>query len=262
MTALSLFVSIVVAAGHPHPPTPLEEAKRAYQKLRFEDCLNGLQRWLRSPSATPDARAPAELYEGLCLYNLGRVAEAEEHLERAAQLDPSIRLPEGTSPKIEAAFRKASARAPLRAPLVEAPASPVLEPSAPVLEPSVTLNPPAPFVPASPPPPTSTRPTPSAAVRLGVPIGLGALGLATGSAFVGLGVSSQRSVALANGAAFTSDASVYAQEARREAAWANANLGVAIAATAGAIVSAILLNPPGAAPLTPSPDGPAGSVAW
>jgi hypothetical protein len=102
-------------------------------------------------------------------------------------------------------------------------------------------------------------------LRIGLPIGLGAVALGTAGTFVFLGLSARDNAQRANNAAFTSDADQFAQQARHQAVWANVSLGIALTSAAGALLSYFLLNPTrteSTAAVNPPATGPGELATW
>jgi hypothetical protein len=119
MVLPSLLALLSAAPAQAQPPAAgfaLEAAKIFYQELAFPRCLQQLER-AGANATDPRTLSEIELYFGLCRFNLGEVARAEEHFVIALRLDPAIALPPLTSPKIERAFSAARLRAAEAGPL-------------------------------------------------------------------------------------------------------------------------------------------------
>ncbi|HEX4621770.1 MAG TPA: tetratricopeptide repeat protein [Myxococcaceae bacterium] len=217
----------------------LTEAKASYRALDYEGCVARLRRASRLPLSR-DEETGIALYEGLCLFYLGRPSAAQEAFERALSLDPRAQLPDLTSPKIAAFFEQIAAR---RAPSPESPPaptpveeprsqsavpadSPVQPPLAPGLAPA-DAPPEAVDLRAQPEPPSGRWVAPA----LG---GLSALALAAG---IVLGVQAKHWEGLANDpTGFESNGYRYDRAAKNSAVAANACYGLAAtAAVSGAL---------------------------
>lgn len=89
------------------PPRALEfaiEAEALYQSLEYEQCLKSVDKGRRAQGSAKD-RSEVELFAGLCEHGLGRGEQAARRFQRAAKLNPGIRLPVYVSPKVQEFFR-------------------------------------------------------------------------------------------------------------------------------------------------------------
>ncbi len=88
----------------------LSQGKVFFQALDFEKCVQRMQQAARWEDSSRAELAEIELYTGLCKFSLGQSAEAEEHFTLALQLDPTLQLPAGVSPRIGASFDAIASR--------------------------------------------------------------------------------------------------------------------------------------------------------
>jgi tetratricopeptide (TPR) repeat protein len=224
LTLLGAATALMPAFCRAQPPkSHLEAAQIFYDEQRFDDCLRQLELAAGAPSS-PREVADIELYRGLCKHNLHRFAEAEEHFVIALRLNPEVKLPPFTSPKIGASFQRAQQKIAELPALLPAPAvRPVPEAEE--------------LVPA-----TEASPSPADAVeaprsrRLLVPAVFG--GIAVGASATGayFGTRSREFEARANASDSQREFNQQAQQARSSATAAN----VAFAAAGAAAVAAVL----------------------
>lgn len=109
---LAAFAALVLLAAPDKVPAPpsgpnpfVAQAKDLYAKLEFEKCLKRIaqaSQWRSSPKELLEI----ELYAGLCHFNLGQKADAEERFKQAVRIDPSAELPPYTSPRAVELFAK------------------------------------------------------------------------------------------------------------------------------------------------------------
>jgi len=84
--------------------TSLPAARDLYAAAAYEDALQVLNT-IRTSEQRPDDGRAVEQYRALCLFALGRVAEAESAIESLVQVAPSYRLTDAdVSPRVRAAF--------------------------------------------------------------------------------------------------------------------------------------------------------------
>ena len=84
----------------------LSQAKAFYQALDYERCLKRVKR-AGTLKLSPPERVEAALYQGLCSASLGQTKAAKKAFQRAVELEPTLQLPLGTSPRIVALFEEA-----------------------------------------------------------------------------------------------------------------------------------------------------------
>lgn len=109
---LAAFAALVLLAAPDKVPAPpsgpnpfVAQAKDLYAKLEFEKCLKRIaqaSQWRSSPRELLEI----ELYAGLCHFNLGQKADAEERFKQAVRIDPAAELPPYTSPRAVELFAK------------------------------------------------------------------------------------------------------------------------------------------------------------
>lgn len=90
------------------PDAALVEAKRRYEALEYEQCLENLAR-VDVAAAAPAVRVDVYLQDGLCSVELNRRERAKTDFRAALRLDPGVSLPKYTSPKIVEVFDAAKA---------------------------------------------------------------------------------------------------------------------------------------------------------
>jgi hypothetical protein len=106
----------------------LARAVAAYDNFEFERASELLTGVISDPSAPSADRARALLYLGLAHYTLGHRKLALHDFDQALQTDRSLKLPPGTSPKIESAFAARRAALP---PMAKIKTPPLSEPTTP-----------------------------------------------------------------------------------------------------------------------------------
>ncbi|MET0401172.1 MAG: hypothetical protein ABW123_02165, partial [Cystobacter sp.] len=182
--------------------------------------------------------------QGLCSASLGQTKSAKRAFQRAVELDPSLQLPLGTSPRIATLFEEAGGGRtppPVASPPAVAAAPPPL---------AVTPEPPraaAPELTPAAPPVLTERPAflpegppKGSGVGRAVPYVLGGASLAALAAGLYFGVQARTSENQARGAHFDSDMVTHNRQAASRARTANifyVGTGVVTAAT---VVSALL----------------------
>lgn len=223
----------------------LAQAKVFYQGLDFEKCVQRLEQAARWKNNTRSDLVEIELYSGLCKFNLHQEADAADHFEVALQLDPNVKLPPFSSPRVSELFRSVAARVkPMDSGTATAGNS--TQPD------NTQMNKP-------PPPPKkdtpvavkltpNPRPTPDVkleATREGrswaLPLGLGGASVAAATVGIVFGMQAKAHEAQFNAPeTFQSDADRLEQQARGEVLLANIGFGVASAAAIGAVVTYLL----------------------
>lgn len=220
----------MVFVASPEPANPfVAQAKGLYQKLEFEKCLKRLDQAGRWDNSKREL-AEIELYAGLCLLGLGNEKEAVERLEMALKLDRQVELPPLVSPKVSTLFDK------LRARLGPAP-EPEPEPAPPPADAPAAVN----LEPPPPPPPAIVEPQ-SKPVRLGAPLAVGAIAVASGIAGGVLGGMAKSTEVESRTAHFESDAVMLGRRAQTEALAANVCFAVAGAAAVTALIIYLVQN--------------------
>jgi hypothetical protein len=98
--ATTILLPTSVAAAQ----TSLPAARDLYAAAAYEDALQVLNT-IRTSEQRPDDGRAVEQYRALCLFALGRVAEAESAIESLVQVAPSYHLTDAdVSPRVRAAF--------------------------------------------------------------------------------------------------------------------------------------------------------------
>ncbi len=104
LLAIALAATIGAGMGGPSPADGLGAAKELYGAAAYEDALAMLSR-LSAGGAVPDTAIQIDEYRSLCLYALGRTAEARSAVRDLLQRDPLFDLDkEDLSPRIAAMF--------------------------------------------------------------------------------------------------------------------------------------------------------------
>ncbi|MGQ0505437.1 MAG: tetratricopeptide repeat protein [Myxococcaceae bacterium] len=105
-----LLTQLLVTASEPGSPSPsLEKAKRSYEEVQYEKCVD-LTDLAVDETNDPVQRVEIDLYAGLCQFNLGESDEASEHFRRALKRDHQAKLPPFSPPKAVALFQSIAAR--------------------------------------------------------------------------------------------------------------------------------------------------------
>jgi hypothetical protein len=201
MSCAALTVALALSAQ------PLEAAIDAYEQLEFERCVTLL---------TPDSgeTAPMALYRGLCRFNLAQASEAREDFRSALQLDPTMRLPPGASPRVVSLFEA------VRAELVERGRAELAPPEV--------------------APTTSRGVSPQPARSWVGPIALGGLGVVTAGLGTYFGLQARAHESAANGAALVAEADRHAQQAYQWSTAANVSWACAAVSLTAALVWLLL----------------------
>ncbi|MHB8873798.1 MAG: hypothetical protein ACYC8T_08950, partial [Myxococcaceae bacterium] len=94
-------ILLPLAAWAQSKPNPyLAQAKVFYQGLEYEKCLQRLEQAGRWKNTTQEL-VDIEIYSALSKFNLDQSKDSEAHFQLALQLDPKVKLPPFSSPKIE-----------------------------------------------------------------------------------------------------------------------------------------------------------------
>lgn len=229
MRRRSLFALLVLAATHALPASAeeagnpyLDEARRHYERLEFDRCLQRLELAPQWPNTRREL-VELELLSGLCHFNLGHTREASEHFSLALKIDRDAQLPPFTSPKIVSAFE--AARRELPPAVSDAPRTGAIEPRPKAVEP------------ASPSAPGASAQSPR---RYTLPISLAAVSAAATGAGVYFGTRARALEHAANTAHFASEGLSLGRAASANATAANVAFGVAVTAAAGVALSFLL----------------------
>lgn len=257
ITLTGMFCALPAEAktrANPH----LVQARKHYQALEFEECLQRIPR-AEARRSTPKEQVQIQVYAGLCAYNIGRTDEATARFERAVELNPDVSLPPRTSPKIVALLervRQSAAPADISgeedAALASSEATEATDSDAPTdaSQRSGDARSQTPDRTVADLTPPELIPT-EAPVRAGLldtaeprsyaaPIALGAAAAAAGGAAAWFGLQARSLEAQANAARFESDGYALGDRARQQATLANVGFGVAIAAASGAVATWLL----------------------
>ena len=166
---LARVASMVLVLGaswsaHANGLEDLEDGIAAYEMLQTDRAAERLRAASRAWDLTPAQRARAFLYLGMLSFELGDSAKAKRAWQASITLDPTLRPPRGSSPKIVRAYGRVARTLPDPPPPVP-PAdppprqiggsdrAPVSPPPPPPPVPSIaTAPPPAPPPPTEPPP--------------------------------------------------------------------------------------------------------------
>jgi hypothetical protein len=100
VTAMALVASARLAAADP----VVDEATRLQTALDYEGALAVLDRALAAGGATVDEYAARQLLAGELAAGTGHDDVARDHYARALAVQPDLRLPDGTSPKLVLPF--------------------------------------------------------------------------------------------------------------------------------------------------------------
>jgi hypothetical protein len=95
-------LALIAASAWADPESELTAAIGLYEAKKSEQAVKALRAVVSSSEATAAVRARAHLYIGLALSKLGENVGATAAFADAFQLDPSLTIPFGTSPKIAA----------------------------------------------------------------------------------------------------------------------------------------------------------------
>ena len=221
----------------------LSQAKVFFQGLNFEKCLQRLDQASRWQDSTHAELAEVELYTGLCQFSLGQRTEAEEHFKLALQIEPTLQLPMGLSPRIVESFDAVAARVrPIAAAREEARAEANQSPTQPT-----TTDAPRPFVTVPAPSNTAAsavNPALAASPRSHskvLPITLGGASVAAaiaGGIFGNLAKSYEQQYN--DRTTYYADAQSAARNANNSAVAANVAFGLAATAAVGAVTTLVL----------------------
>ncbi len=216
----ALFVGALLLGSPAWAGDALLDAQEAYRRFKYDRCLE-----LLAQADAPQAARAAQvaLWRGLCAFHLGRQSDTIDQFRLAVKLDPSLRLPPLTSPKVRSLFDAAVAELPPPA-LVPAP-----------------REPPPPYVA---PAPVVTR----SPVVDSVPWVLGGLAVVGAGSYAFFGVRATQQAQEANAAPFQSDALRLGEQARGSVQWANVSFAAALTAGSAAVISWLLLRPSKATP--------------
>ncbi len=159
--ALAVALWLWTGAASAAPAQDLKSAVRLYEAYEFEKALALLDKLARSEPPRL-ILAKARLYMGLCQFNLGDADAGRLQFTSALSMDPSLRLPPGTAPKIAAVFNEVRAGSPRpRRTKPPGPEPSVGPPPVPAPEPASDSAGGAPEVPTavvpSPPPPADSQ---------------------------------------------------------------------------------------------------------
>ncbi|MBX7100521.1 MAG: hypothetical protein K1X89_22575 [Myxococcaceae bacterium] len=236
MIALAVLVMLAQAPPPSGPNPYLDQAKKNYAEVQYERCVERLRQAVRWPSTRAE-QLEIELYAGLCQFNLGRTAAAQERFEMALKLDRTAQLPPYSPPKAVALFEQVSRTAPTPgdAPLVDDGKPP----------PGPELTPPA-----TPPEPRAPALVEAPHNQNWAPLALGGGALVVGGVAVGLNLLAQSQARDANAERFESLAIEKGNRARATATGSYVLFGVAAAAAVGALVTWLLRDD---GPVTSSP---------
>lgn len=222
----SLLVSLAQTPSAEGTNPYLAQAKAHYFSLQYDRCSQRLAQASQWRSGRAEL-TEIELFAGLCAFYLHRESEAADHFRLALQLDPSVRLPPHTSPKIRDSFEAlAASERPVPARVTPLPAP---------------MPAPKPWLP--PPPNSALRGRP-----LATPLTLasvGVAGLVTGVVF---GVLTQGDVDRSRSAVFEQDARAAGQASHQHALVANVAFGAAVISLGAAVVVYFISTPKGARP--------------
>jgi hypothetical protein len=225
MSAPLLALLVLAAGPNPH----LGAARTAYQGMEFEKCLRKLEQAGSRPSS-PREITEIELYSGLCAASVSKWPQAGVHFRRALELEPELKLPPGTSPKIAEFFAPLSAEAAAREAARAPPPPPPLAP--PKDAPRAVALAPAPTA----PPAVELKPAPVPQLRP-LPLVFGGVALLAAGTGSYLGLQARAQQAQAARATYASDAFVATGQASRNAQWANVTYAVAATSAVGAAIS-------------------------
>jgi tetratricopeptide (TPR) repeat protein len=179
LTALLVVSLLTVATVAPSVAKPRSKAAVALQKaiklLNDMEDAKALKELQRALAATPTEKEQLQihLYLGITYFNLLKPEDARQSFTKALALDPSLELPESTSPKIKDLFAKLKATRVVKKP-DEGTGTP--PPTSKPDEGSGAVTPPPP-----PPPPKRGWNWP-AWITAGVAVAVGAAGLGLGLA--------------------------------------------------------------------------------
>jgi hypothetical protein len=104
VVACCIATTILLPTSDAAAQTSLPAARDLYAAAAYEDALQVLNT-IRTSEQRPDDGRAVEQYRALCLFALGRVAEAESAIESLVQVAPSYHLTDAdVSPRVRAAF--------------------------------------------------------------------------------------------------------------------------------------------------------------
>ena len=104
VVAWCIATTILLPTSDAAAQASLPAARDLYAAAAYEDALHVLNA-IRTTEQRPDDGRAVEQYRALCLYALGRVAEAESAIESLVQVAPSYRLADAdVSPRVRATF--------------------------------------------------------------------------------------------------------------------------------------------------------------
>ena len=236
---------VALALGAEPPPNPyLVQAKSFYKRVDYESCLKRIEQAVRWTN-TPAQLVEIEIYWGLCQFEESPET-AKQHFALALQLNPSVQLPEFTSPKVLSAFKEMAALLPRP----EAPDAGTAGSGPPVAADvplAIDLRPPDPAPPAVKEPiaqPVPARTFPRVSIGLGIAAVVAA---ATAATFGVLAKQNESAVNDVSVDPFTSDAARDANRAQFDAG--AANVGWAVAGTCAAAAVIVWLLQPADRPL-------------
>jgi hypothetical protein len=106
----ALTVAAVLAAAAVCAAAPIDDARRHYERLEYDQALVALDQERRDAAGDHARLAAAWLLEGSVDLALERTADARTAFARALRLSPSVRLPGDASPKLRARFAEAQAQ--------------------------------------------------------------------------------------------------------------------------------------------------------
>ncbi len=230
--ALAAFLWSSAAAAQSGGNVYLSQGKVFFQALDFERCVQRMQQAARWEGSSRAEMAEIELYSGLCKFSLGQSQEAEEHFTLALQLDPSIELPPGVSPRIGASFDAIATR-------VRGATQPLQKPADPK-DREVVLVPSDSAVQQSTPMERSLTAKPEGPSRV-LPLTLGGVSVAAAVAGGVLGNLARTYEAQHNDRqTFHADAQAAGRNASNAALAANVGFGIAATAAVGAVTTWLL----------------------
>jgi tetratricopeptide (TPR) repeat protein len=176
MTALLVVPLLLAAAADTAPAKPRSRAEASLQRgiklLNDMEDAKALKELQRALAANPSSkeRVQIHLYLGITYFNLLRPEDAKQSLGKALDLEPTVELPESTSPKIKDLFARLKAS---RTKVPDETPPPTTKPDDGTGAGGVITQPP-------PPPPPKRSWNWPAWITGGVAVALGATGLALG----------------------------------------------------------------------------------
>jgi hypothetical protein len=241
-TLLAVGASTAVSAAAGDNPY-LVQGMALYHGLKYEKALQRLQKASEVPDNRPEDEAAIALYTGLCQFSLGRPQDAKASFFNALVLQRELRLPPGSSPKIQAMFEEVRARVPKPAPVAppepprhEEPRPP---PPAEVSDAPRQEAPPPHLETATPAPIAPPPPAPSRSFAL--PITFGVVGLAAVGVGATFGVLAGSNAARANSLDTPQQtADALGKQAQMQALVANAAYTTAGVAAVAALIALLL----------------------